>query len=63
MKSPPCKGCETRQHGCHGNCEKYAAWKADIKALAKEKIRQTEADTFITKGYIKSKSDWIRSHK
>lgn len=25
----PCKGCEERQVGCHGQCEKYAEYKAE----------------------------------
>lgn len=23
----PCKGCQEREIGCHGSCEKYLAWK------------------------------------
>ena len=25
----PCKNCSERQLGCHGKCEKYAAWKTE----------------------------------
>lgn len=63
MKHPPCKGCEERQHGCHGKCKRYSEWKADVDAMTKTKITQNLADTFITSGYMKSKSDWIKSHK
>lgn len=63
MKKAPCMRCAEREHGCHGRCEKYAAWKTDIKAAAEAKISQTAADVFITAGYMKSKSDWIKSHK
>lgn len=37
MKSP-CYKCEERHIGCHGKCEKYAAFKADL-----EKQKQDEA--------------------
>lgn len=63
MKSPPCKTCEERRHGCHGKCNRYAEWKADVDAMTKTKITQNLADCFITSGYMKSKSDWIKSHK
>jgi hypothetical protein len=29
----PCRTCNQRQVGCHGNCEKYATYKRDIKRL------------------------------
>lgn len=35
----PCKDCTDRVLGCHGHCEKYAAFRAEterVKALVKE---------------------------
>lgn len=26
----PCKGCAAREVGCHGKCEQYGAWKAEM---------------------------------
>lgn len=28
-KLAPCKGCENRQIGCHGHCEKYEEYKQE----------------------------------
>ena len=30
----PCMKCEERQAGCHANCEKYKAWKAEYDTKA-----------------------------
>lgn len=35
----PCKDCPDRKVGCHSQCEKYKAWRAEYDKL-KEKIRQ-----------------------
>ena len=35
----PCRECPDREVGCHGKCEKYAAWKDTIQA---EKDRQRQ---------------------
>ena len=34
----PCKGCADRHHKCHGHCEKYLAYRAELDAI-REKIR------------------------
>ncbi len=40
MRTPPCRGCEVRQIGCHRDCEVYRDFanekKAERKALKKE---------------------------
>lgn len=33
---PPCKGCEDRAVGCHGNCERYKQYKAELAAAKAE---------------------------
>lgn len=30
--TPPCKGCEDRAVGCHGSCERYKQYKAELAA-------------------------------
>ena len=35
---PPCKGCSDRRVGCHGDCQKYSEYKAELdgeKTVAK----------------------------
>lgn len=29
----PCYKCEERHEACHGHCEKYKAWKADLDRM------------------------------
>lgn len=31
--SAPCKDCEKRRLGCHGKCEEYKAFRAELDAL------------------------------
>lgn len=38
MKKAPCKECENRHVGCHGECEAYKTWTEDRKELNR-KIR------------------------
>ena len=33
---PPCKGCEDRAVGCHGKCERYEQYKAELAAAKAE---------------------------
>lgn len=37
MTTTPCKDCENRQFGCHGKCEKYAAFRAKKEQEAKKR--------------------------
>lgn len=39
-KQNPCTNCEERTVGCHGKCEKYAAFSNKLIANKKEKIKQ-----------------------
>lgn len=34
--TPPCKECEDRAVGCHGKCEKYQKYKAELAAAKAE---------------------------
>ena len=29
----PCRGCTEREIGCHGKCEKYIQWQADLELV------------------------------
>ena len=35
MKIGPCKNCEKRTPGCHGNCVAYAEWTAEKRKEAR----------------------------
>ena len=52
-KIAPCKDCENREIGCHGNCEKYKAWKAELqemkKQIGKEKMKLYRLDGYTRK--------------
>lgn len=47
MRPCPCNGCEDRQIGCHGKCERYNDWKKERAAAAeaKQKADAAAADT------------------
>lgn len=38
---PPCKGCEFRSELCHGKCEGYKAFKAELERLKAEERKNT----------------------
>ena len=48
MSNPaPCKDCPNRHPACHDQCEKYLAWKAELKASNDaEKLRSALGWTF-----------------
>lgn len=48
MKENPCYGCEDRQVGCHGVCERYAAWKAEHEAEKDERYRRERPEIMTT---------------
>ena len=35
-----CKGCEERHEGCHGECERYKAWKEERDRIREDLYRQ-----------------------
>lgn len=35
----PCKGCEERHSGCHGECEEFVAWKKEYEQRKEEIIK------------------------
>lgn len=39
VKPSPCKGCADRVPGCHGKCEKYIKFRADLDKSKAEKDR------------------------
>lgn len=41
----PCKDCHDRTVGCHGKCEKYLAYRAELDAINKKvKMEKSGAD-------------------
>jgi hypothetical protein len=43
--SNPCRGCDARHFGCHGNCKKYISWKEKHDAL-REKDQQLKKNGY-----------------
>nr|DAG79839.1 MAG TPA: hypothetical protein [Caudoviricetes sp.] len=41
----PCLGCETRQLGCHGKCEKYQTFRSKRTALLEAKLKAEQLRT------------------
>lgn len=47
--SAPCRDCGDRSPGCHGICEKYQKWRAEMDgALVDQRIRQAADDVSIS---------------
>lgn len=49
----PCKDCPDRYVGCHGNCEKYKEYKAQLDSMRDQayQIRAKEADLYERRKY------------
>lgn len=43
----PCKNCPDRQTACHGKCEKYAAFRAKVDAIAEERKIDREYNEYL----------------
>lgn len=55
----PCKDCPDRETGCHGKCEKYAAFRAECDAQAEERKNDREYNEYLSstlKRFKKSRS-------
>lgn len=39
----PCKDCEARELECHGKCEPYKQWKAELRKTAEIKHAEKKA--------------------
>ena len=46
-KTPPCKDCTDRKHGCHAGCEKYCSWKQEYQAEKKAARDQQDKNNMI----------------
>lgn len=45
----PCKGCQRRKPGCHGNCERYLNWRAGLEERRRSWINEHMADTVLAR--------------
>lgn len=36
----PCKGCEERHEACHGTCERYKAWRAELDRIKENAYKE-----------------------
>ena len=39
----PCKGCDHRKLGCHGNCEQYKAWAEEREEINRKRYAAQDA--------------------
>lgn len=41
----PCKGCDRpdKKPGCHGNCEPYDKWRADVAETNRKRVEYRDA--------------------
>lgn len=49
----PCKDCEQRRPGCHGDCEQHRQWKEELNSkktrIYHEKLLENKLDSFEAK--------------
>lgn len=45
----PCKGCEKRSPGCHGDCEAYAAFNEKCKELREQNCENAEFNDYLSR--------------
>lgn len=50
----PCMGCEDRYPACHGECERYKAWRAEYDAQKAEGMKVYELNYGLTAQRIRS---------
>lgn len=55
MKTPPCKGCESREVGCHGRCEKYKAFRKQHDAIKEKMCAERNARDYFIEHQAKAK--------
>ena len=59
-KNPPCeKDCPDRAEGCHGRCERYAAWRKEMDRLMDERYARAEAERGVEENRRRRK-EWLR---
>lgn len=51
-------GCPARQAGCHADCEKYAAWKAEADKQRDRIIAEVNRKTMLDDHVIRSKHNF-----
>lgn len=56
----PCKDCERRYQGCHGQCEDYQTWKAAWDAERNERHKEKEKETMLGDYYVESVRRTVR---
>ena len=45
MQKNPCYGCKARHVGCHSECEKYQAARAELDKAKKQRFMEAEIDS------------------
>ena len=59
-KTPPCKDCTDRKHGCHAGCEKYCTWKQEYQVAKKTVEDQHDKNNMIDGLIVNS---WIAGQR
>lgn len=59
-RNPPCTPrCPARGMGCHSGCEKYAAWKAKMEEVTRQRRREKTAAQDAA-GMEAERKEWLR---
>lgn len=57
---PPCKDCKDRHVGCHGDCERYKQYKAELEAAKAEIYGEPEQKLMLREMELKRVSRILR---
>lgn len=55
MINAPCKDCQERKMGCHGSCERYAAYKAENDKLRAARMKENMLEGAQIEGVLRRK--------
>lgn len=50
----PCKECPEREIGCHGQCEKYAAWRVGVDKAREEERKYHAGNNSISERKLRA---------
>lgn len=50
----PCKNCKDRYLGCHDHCDKYKAFKEEIKKLRNSDSKEYEIRDYVRKAVLRN---------
>ena len=60
MNDAPCRNCESRSVGCHGECQVYLEWRRDLDEASDKKKKDDSAVDFLARNSLSKKMKVMR---